>query len=260
MIAFVREVAPSLMRCELTHLARRVIDVPHARDQHARYVAELTALGCRIEWLPPLAECADGVFVEDTAVLLPEVAIITRPGVASRRREIESVEAALARHLKVRRIGAPARLEGGDVLRVGRTLYVGQAAGPRARTNAAGVAKLSELLQPFGYAVRPVAMRGCLHLKSACSFISPGTLLVNPVWVEAAALAPGAVITVDPQEPYGANTLTVGELTLVSAAYPRTQERLNAAGIATRALDVSELHKAEGALSCMSLLLEGQKG
>jgi dimethylargininase len=217
---------------------------------------ELAALGCRIEWLPPLAELPDGGFVEDTAVLLPEVAVIARPGVASRRGEIGSVAAALAGHLEVRRISAPARLEGGDVLRIGRMLYVGQARGRGGRTNAAGAAQLAEALRPFGYSVRPVAMFGCLHLKSACTFIPPRTLLVNPVWVEAAEFPTAAVVTVDPQEPYGANTLTVGELTLVSAAYPRTQERLNAAGIATRALDVSELHKAEGALTCMSLLLE----
>ena len=254
MIAFVREVAGSLARCELTHLARKPIDVPRARGQHARYVAELAAAGCRIEWLPPLPEHADGVFVEDTAVLVPEVAVITRPGVASRRPETESVAAALAGRVQVRRISAPGCLEGGDVLRIGRTLYVGQATG--GRSNPAGVAQLGEALEPFGYTVRSVALRGCLHLKSACTFLPPQTLLVNPAWVDPAAFGAGAVIAVDPQEPSGANTLTVAGLTLVSAAYPRTRERLDAAGIATRALDVSEVHKAEAALTCMSLLVE----
>lgn len=260
MIAFVREIAGTLAHCELTHLARKPIDVPRARGQHARYVVELTALGCRIEWLPPLPEHADGVFVEDTAVLVPEVAVVARPGVASRRGEVESVAAALASHLEVRRISAPGRLEGGDVLRIGRTLYVGQAAARGGRTNAAGVTQLAEALQPFGYTVRGVPMRGCLHLKSACTFIPPRTLLVNPVWVEAEALAAPTVVAVDPLEPYGANTLTVAGVTLVSAAYPRTRERLEASGIATRALEVSEVHKAEAALSCMSLLLEGATG
>ncbi len=258
MIAFVREVAGSLARCELTHLAREAIDVPRARQQHAQYIAELTSLGCRIEWLPPLAEHSDGVFVEDTAVLVPEVAVITRPGVASRRAETESVGAALVRRLEVWRIRVPACLEGGDVLRIGRTLYVGQADGHGGRTNAAGVVQLGEALQPFGYAVRSVALHGCLHLKSACTFIPPQTLLVNPAWVDPAAFTAAAVIAVDSREPYGANTLTVAGVTLVSAAYPRTRERLDAAGVVTRALDVSEVHKAEAALTCMSLLLEGR--
>lgn len=257
MIALVREVAGALARCELTHLARQPIDVPAARQQHARYVAQLASLGCRIEWLPPLPGHADGVFVEDTAVVVPEAAVITRPGAASRRGETESVAARLAPDLEVRHVGEPACLEGGDVLRIGRTLYVGRAEGRGGRTNAAGVAALREALQPFGYEVRAVALHGCLHLKSACTLIPPQTLLVNPAWVDPKELADAAVIAVDSQEPYGANTLTVAGCTLVSAAYPRTRERLDAAGIATRALEVSELHKAEAALTCMSLMLEG---
>jgi dimethylargininase len=260
MIAWVREVAPTLARCELTYLARAAIDVPRARQQHAQYVAELASLGCRIEWLPPLESQADGVFVEDIAVLLPEVAVITHPGIASRGGEVESVARTLAGHLEVRRISEPACLEGGDVLRIGRTLYVAQAEGHGGRTNAAGVAQLGEAVQPFGYAVRAVALHGCLHLKSACTFIPPRTLLCNPVWVDPGQFAVRALITVDAEEPYGANTLTVAGVTLVSTAYPRTQERVDAAGIKTRALNVSELHKAEAALTCMSLLLEAGEG
>ncbi len=251
MIAFVREVARSLARCELTFLARTPIDVPQAQRQHAHYVAELSALGCRIEWLPPLAEQPDGVFVEDAAVLVPEVAVVTRPGVASRRDEVESVAAALAQHVALRRVTDPACLEGGDVLRIGRTLYVGASG----RTNAAGVAQLGESLRPFGYAVREVALHGCLHLKSACTFIPPDVLLANPSWIDVSAFDVGVVIAVDPEEPFAANTLTLRGLTLVSSAYPRTQRTLEAAGILTRAVDVTELHKAEAALTCMSLLL-----
>ena len=252
MIAFVREVGQSLARCELTFLARTPIDVPQAQHQHAQYVAELSALGCRIEWLPPLPEQADGVFVEDAAVLVPEVAVVTRPGVASRRDEVESVAAALGRHVPLRRVTDPACLEGGDVLRIGRTLYVGASG----RTNPAGVAQLAEGLRPFGYAVREVALHDCLHLKSACTFIPPNVLLANPSWIDASAFDVGVVIAVDPDEPFAANTLTLRGLTLVSSACPRTQRTLEAAGILTRAVDVRELHKAEAALTCMSLLLE----
>src|ERR1700686_51009 len=252
MIAFVREVGQSLARCELPYLARAPIDVPQAQRQHAQYVAELSALGCRLEWLPPLAEHADAVFVEDAAVLVPEVAVITRPGAASRRDEVESVAAALARHVPLRRGSGPGGPEGGGVLRIGRTLYVGASG----RTNPVGVAQLTAALRPFGYAVREVALHDCLHLKSACTFIAPNVLLVNPSWIDPSAFDVGIVLAVDPDEPFAANTLTLRGLTLVSGAYPRTQRLLEAAGILTRAVDVRELHKAEAALTCMSLLLE----
>jgi len=251
MIAFVREVGRALARCELTHLERVAIDSALAVRQHQQYTAELQALGCRLEWLPPLPEHADGVFVEDTAVLVPEVAVITRPGAPSRRGEVASVAAALGRHLPLRRITEPATLEGGDVLRIGRTLYVGISG----RTNAAGVAQLAAVLEPLGYAVRAVSMRGCLHLKSACTFIAPDLLLVNPSWVDPAMFDVRAVVTVDEGEALAANTLSVGAVTLVSSAYPRTQRRLEAAGVAARAVDVSELHKAEAALTCLSVML-----
>jgi dimethylargininase len=251
-LAFVRAVSPRLAHCELTHLARAAIDPACAQRQHRAYTEALRKLSCRLEWLPPLPEHADGVFVEDTAVVVPEVAVVTRPGVDSRRGETPSVAAALTAHVQVRQLAAPACLEGGDVLRIGRTLYVGISG----RSNPQGVAQLTAALAPFGYAVQAVAMSGCLHLKSACSFIPPDRLLVNPAWVDPAAFGAPVQIAVDESEPYAANTLTVGGTTLVSAAYPLTRGRLEAAGVATRVLDVSELHKAEAALTCMSLLLE----
>lgn len=252
MIAFVREVARSLSQCELTYRQRATIDAARARRQHRLYTAELQALGCSVEWLAPLPGQADGVFVEDTAVLVPEAAVITRPGAVSRRAEVASVAAALARHVPVLQIGEPATLEGGDVLRIDRTLYVGASG----RTNAAGVAQLAAKLQPFGYRVRSVALQGCLHLKSACTFIPPDVLLVNPAWVDAAAFDVRVVIAVHEGEACAANTLTIGGVTLVSADFPLTRRRLESAGIVARAVEVSELHKAEAALTCMSLLLE----
>jgi dimethylargininase len=252
MLAFVREVSPALARCELTHLERGAIDAQRAGTEHRDYVGALASLGCRIEWLPPLPDHADGVFVEDTAVLVPEVAVVTRPGVDSRRGETASVAATLGAHLPVVRMSEPACLEGGDVLRIGRRLY----AGTSGRTNAAGVAQLAAALAPFGYSVTAVAMHGCLHLKSAVSFVPPDVLLVNPAWVDPAVFAAPRVIAVDETEPYGANVLAVAGTTLVSMAYPRTNERLARAGLTTWALEVGEVHKAEAALTCMSLLLE----
>lgn len=251
MLAFVREVSPMLARCELSYLARDPIDAARAVAQHRTYVDTLAALGCRIEWLESLPQHPDGVFVEDTAVVLPGIAVVTRPGVASRRGETASVAAALAPHRTVAHIREPGSLEGGDVLRVGRDLYVGTSG----RTNPEGIAQLGAHLGPHGYRVHALEMQGCLHLKSAVTFIPPDVVLVNPEWVRADAFGVSRVIAVDPAEPFGANTLTVGGTTLVSTLYPRTQARLEAAGVRTRALEVSELHKAEAALTCMSLIL-----
>jgi dimethylargininase len=239
------------VQCELTYLPRVAIDTALAARQHRRYADELQGLGCQLEWLPPLPEQPDGVFVEDTAVLIPELAVITRPGAQSRRAEVESVGATLERHLPLARIEAPATLEGGDVVRIGKCVYVGTSG----RTNAGGVAQLAAALAPLGYEVRAVATQGCLHLKSACTFIPPDLLLANPAWVDPERFGVHRVIAVEESEPFAANTLTIGGLTLVSADYPRTQRRLEAAGIATRALEISELHKAEAALTCLSLLL-----
>jgi dimethylargininase len=251
MLALVREVSPQLARCELTHLERVVIDAARAARQHRKYTLALQSLGCTLEWLPPLPECPDGVFVEDTAVVLAETSVLTRPGAGSRRAETASVARALGAHMRVSPIEEPGCLDGGDVLHIGRTLYVGASA----RTNAEGSEQLARLLAPHGYRLQVVGFERCLHLKSACSFIPPDVLLVNPSWVDPGRFGALRVITVDEREPYAANTLTLGTTTLVSAAYPETGRRLRLAGVRTQSLDVAELHKAEGALTCMSLLL-----
>ncbi|HVN43784.1 MAG TPA: N(G),N(G)-dimethylarginine dimethylaminohydrolase [Steroidobacteraceae bacterium] len=253
MLALVREVSPQLPRCELGHLERAPIDPVRAARQHREYTQALQTLGCSLEWLPPLPQHPDGVFVEDTAVVLPELAVITRPGAPSRRGETPSVARALERHRQVLSVTEPGCLDGGDVLHIGRTLFVGASA----RTNPAGIEQLSALLAPHGYRVRAVPLGGCLHLKSACSFIAPAALLVNASWVDPATFGELQTIPVDEDEPYAANTLTVGGTTLVSAAYPRTRRRLEAARISTQSVEVGELHKAEGGLTCMSLLIEG---
>lgn len=250
--AWVREVSPQLAQCELSYVAREPIDPSLAVGQHRAYVCVLQDLGCEVQWLAPLPGHPDGVFVEDTAVLVPETAVITRPGALSRRGETASIAAALERQLPIRRIDEPGCLEGGDVLRIGRALYVGASA----RTNPDGIAQLTAALAPSGYRIFSVPLSGCLHLKSACTFIPPHTLLVNPEWVEPALFGCDTVIHVADSEPYAANTLTLAGTTLVSTAYPRTRERLERAGVSTRAVAVSELHKAEAALTCLSLILD----
>jgi dimethylargininase len=251
-LAFVREVSPALASCELTHLERAAIDVSRARRQHAEYCDALRSLGCQLQRLQPLPEHADGVFVEDTAVVLPTLAIVTRPGVASRRGETSSVAEALAAHVPVARLTEAACLDGGDVLQIGRRFFVGSSG----RTNSQGIAELARALSPLDYSVQAVPVTGCLHLKSACSFIPPDILVVNPSWVNPSLFGSLRRVAVDESEPYAANTLTVAGTTLVSTAYPRTHDRMRAAAVVTRTLDVSELHKAEAALTCLSLLLD----
>jgi len=250
MIALVRRPAPTLDRCELTHLARVPIDVERASAQHQDYVRTLVELGAAIEWLPPLDAQPDGVFVEDTAVVLPELAVLTWPGVLSRQPEVASVAPALQRHRLLRRIEPPAHLDGGDVLVLGRRVLVGHSS----RTNAAGIEALRMALAEFGYEVEGLRLRGALHLKSVCT-VASAECLIATADIEHRWLTGLHRIAVDAAEPRAANTLTVGGSTLVSASYPRTAGRLREAGVRVRCVDVSELEKAESGLTCMSLII-----
>ncbi len=250
--AITRAVSRSLGDCELTWLQREPIDVEKAIAQHEAYERALAALGARVISLPALAEHPDAVFVEDPALVLDEVAVITAMGVASRRGERETLAAALEEFRPVIRMRDPARLEGGDVMRIGRDLYVGLSA----RTDADGVAQLAENLAPFGYQVQVVEMRDCLHLKSACSFIGDGTVLVNRAWLDITALREYRLIDVAPGEESGANALRVGGTVLMPDAFPATAARLRESEFRVKALDLSELLKAESGVTCSSLLFE----
>lgn len=250
-IALVRAPTAALTRCELTHLERVVIDLERARAQHQRYVEVLRDLGAEIVWLPSLQQHPDAVFVEDMAVVLAEVAVIGRSGAVSRRGEAASVAEVLSAQRPLRWIEPPASLDGGDVLRVGQSLWIGCSG----RTDADGVAALASAVCEFDYQVRAAPTTSCLHLKSACSFIPPDTVVANPQWIDRESFEGLRVIAVDAREPHAANTLTVAGTTLVSAAYPFTEEKLRRAGIRTLPVDISELHKAEAGLTCMSLIV-----
>ena len=254
-IALVREPSDALLRCELTHLDRVAIHLALARTQHERYVGALSKLGPTIEWLPPLPQHPDAVFVEDMAVILPEVAVITRSGAESRRGEAASVAETLRAYRPLRSINSPGCLDGGDVLRIGKTLFVGCSG----RTNPEGLAALENAVSEFGYRVQAVNAEDCVHLKSACSFIPPDIAVVNPNLVAEATFAGMRVIAVDPREPTAANTLTVGGVTLVHADGPFTEEKLHRVGVKTQSIDVSEMQKAEAGLTCMSLIVDGDE-
>lgn len=250
-IAFTRDVSPAITRCELTHVARSPIDVDVARAQHRAYEAVLTSIGCEVRRVTPAPEHPDAMFIEDTAVVLDEVAVITRPGAATRREEAVAVADALAPWRPLVRIESPATLDGGDVLAIDRVIYVGETG----RTNAEGIAQLRAALAPFDYAVRGVPVTGCLHLKTAVTAVDDATVLLNPSWVSAAAFDAYRVLAVDESEPMAANVLRVGEALVYGASFPRTLERLHSTGFFPHTVDASELAKAEGAVTCCSLVL-----
>lgn len=252
-IAFTREVSPIIARCELTHLARTPIDFETARAQHHAYEQLLAALGCDVRRVTSAPDHPDAVFIEDTAVVLDEIAVITRPGAESRRDETTAVEAVLAALRPITRIVAPATLDGGDVLTVGHSVYVGRTA----RTNDEGIAQLRVALAPQDYAVQGIDVTGCLHLKTAVTAVDDVTVLLNPEWVSRAAFARFRVIEVDPSEPMAANVLRIGPRLVYGASYPRTRARLEQLGYALHTVDVSELAKAEGAVTCGSLMVRG---
>lgn len=191
------------------------------------------------------------MFVEDTALVLEELAVITRPGAASRRPETESVAAALEPFRPLRRIGGPGTLDGGDVLHAGRSLFVGISG----RTTREGAEELARLVTPAGYQVRIVTVQGCLHLKSAVTEVGDATLLINPAWVDPADFAGFRLIPIDPDEAFAANALRIGELVIHATAFPRTTARLRAEGFEVREVEADELAKAEGGVTCCSLLV-----
>lgn len=250
-IALTRDVSPAIAHCELTHLARTTIDPEIARAQHAAYEGCLEHAGCLVHRLDASPEMPDSVFIEDMAVVVDELALIARPGAASRRAEIPAVADAVARYRPVRHIEAPATLDGGDVLCVGRSVFVGRSA----RTNLAGVEQALRILCPLGYDVRTMEVRGCLHLKSAVTAVAEDALLVNPAWLPNADLAGFDLIDVDPTEPFSANALRLPDRVLHATAFPRTRERLERRGVRVSSVDLSELAKAEGAVTCCSILI-----
>ena len=259
MLAFTRAVPASFAHCELTHLARVPIDAGRAAAQHGLYEAALRALGVEVVRLPETPDLPDSVFVEDAAVVLDELAVLTRPGAPSRRPEIPSVAQSLAPYRELRFIAAPGTLDGGDVLRIGKRIYVGLSG----RTNPAGIAQLAAFLEPFGYCVEGIALTGCLHLKSAITSIGAiddETIVLNPAWVDGSGFRAGKTVEVDPAEPMAANVLAIGNSVLVNASAPRTAERIVAAGYDVVAVDQSELAKAESGLTCCSLLLARAAG
>src|SRR5581483_9104535 len=210
MIAITREISPSIVRCELTHVARAPIDVELARRQHEEYERCLASAGCTIRRLPSDAAMPDSVFVEDVAVVFDELALVTR-----------------------------------------RRVFIGRSS----RTNDAGIAQARSILEPFGYQVAGIDLTGCLHLKSAVTAIDDCRLVVNADWVAVDVFEGFELVAVDASEPFAANVLRIGERLICAEAHPRTARRLERCGFAVSTVDMSETAKAEGGVTCCSLVL-----
>lgn len=255
MIAITRAVSRAIAHCELTYLSREPIDIPRARAQHEQYRAALRGLGLEVLSLPEQADLPDSVFVEDAAIVLDEVAVLTNPGADSRKPEVDSVAHALEPHRRLLRITPPATLDGGDVLTVGKRIFVGLTL----RSNAAAVEQLRTLLNPFDYVVLGVPVTNCLHLKTGVTQVAEKTLLINPDMVSKEYFPGYDFIEVDPSEPNAANALLVGETLIFPSAFPKTRARLNGLGRPIVTVDADELAKAEGGVTCCSLIFGTQK-
>jgi dimethylargininase len=250
--AITRAVSPGIVHCELTFVARQHIDLAKAEQQHAAYQRLLENFGARVISLPAEPQLPDSMFVEDPAIVLDELAIIFPLGTESRRPEAASISQALAKFRTIAHVELPGQVEGGDILRIGRRLF----AGLSRRTNLEGIQQLASITSPHGYEVISVAVTGCLHLKSAVTYIGRNTLLANRAWFDTEPLAGFEWIDVAPDESHAANALALGDTVIFPASFPRTRDRLEARGFHVTPIDISELQKAESGLTCSSLLFD----
>ena len=253
-IAVTRAVSPTIAECELTHLAREPIDVAKAVAEHSAYEKTLESLGATVVHAPPEPELPDAVFVEDAALVFDETAVMTRPGTATRRREVESMAAVLRIYRPLVEIQAPGTLDGGDVMIVGRRVYVGLSS----RTNRDGITQLDTHLSEWGYEVIPVPVTGCLHLKSAVTRVADSLLLINDRWVSPECFGSMGMVTVAPGEPDAANALLIGASVIYPTHHPATAERLHRAGVRVVPVPCGELAKAEGGVTCCSVVFEAE--
>jgi dimethylargininase len=252
LIAITRKVSPNIHLCELSHLERQPINYANAVKQHDEYEGALAKYGCKVFGLEAEPDLPDSVFVEDAAVVFDELAIITLPGANSRKPETESVAEALKPYRKLSFIQEPGTMDGGDVLRVGKQVFVGITP----RTNLEGIEQMRKILAPHGYSVNGVPVHGCLHLKSAVTQVAENTLLINPTWVDRGSFPGMEFLEVDPSESFGANALLIEGNVIYPSAYPKTCQRLIERGITLQNVDASELAKAEGGVTCCSLIFK----
>jgi dimethylargininase len=252
--AITRGVSPAMVNCELTFVARAPIDLAKALEQHRTYQQVLAKFGANVVSLPAEAVLADSMFVEDPAMVLDELALIFPLGTESRRPEAASLAKVLAKFRELKYVQLPGTAEGGDILRVERNLFVGLSK----RTNGEGTRQLQSIVREYGYTVTAVPVSGCLHLKSAVTFLGRNTLLANRKWFDASCMPGFEWLDVAPEEPHAANALAFGDTVILPASFPLTRTRIEARGFTVLPLDISELQKAESGLTCSSLLFDAK--
>jgi dimethylargininase len=241
-----------MQRGERTFVEELEVDYELALRQHAAYRAALRQCGVDVIVLDVNRTMPDCVFVEDTAIVLDELAVMMSPGAESRRGEPAGIEPVLRTFRDIRRVNRPATIDGGDVVAAGRTLYVGESP----RTNAAGIVALRETIAPFGYSVTSVPVRGCLHLKTACSALPDGRFLVNADWIDVSPLPQTLLVSVPNDEPWAGDVLVIGNRIVLSSAFPNTARLLDGQGFEPVPVSVSEFAKVEGGVTCLSLVFK----
>ncbi len=245
--------SPALQDCELTFVESERIDYEQAVLQHRNYCKMLERCGVRVIILEENSVLPDSVFVEDPVIVFDEVAVLTSMGVESRRKERATLKEFFSRHRRVEEINLPARIEGGDVLKIGKRVFVGESP----RTNIAGIRALEHIIAGYGYSVTPVKVSGCLHLKTGCTALDESTIIINPAWVDSSAFAEFKHINTLPGEPFGANVLRLSgngcDTLCMNEAFPQTIDLVGSGGYSLVTTDISEFVKAEAGLTCMSV-------
>jgi dimethylargininase len=242
--------SPRLQHGERTYVGVARVDYLLALEQHAAYCDALQACGVDVTTLDVNRNLPDCVFVEDTAIVLDELAVMMSMGAESRRGEPAGIERTLRSNRDIDRVNLPATIDGGDVVRSGRTLYVGESP----RTNSAGIAALRDVVRRYGYEVTGVPVLQCLHLKTACSALPDGRLLVNREWIDVAPLPISQLLDVPATEPWAGDVLVIGDHIIASDAFPETADLLERSGFGVRPVAVSEFAKVEGGVTCLSLV------
>ena len=252
LVAITHVPSPNMQRGERTFVDEVMVDYELALRQHSAYRSALQRCGAEVTVLDVNRTMPDCVFVEDTAIVLSELAVMMSPGAKSRRAEPAGIEPALRQYREISRVKRPATIDGGDVVVAGRSLYVGESP----RTNSEGIAALRETLAPFGYSVTGVPVRGCLHLKTACSSLPDGRFLVNADWIDVSPLPAARLVSVPSDEPWAGDVLVIGNQIILSDAFPRTARLLGGLGFDTVPVAVSEFAKVEGGVTCLSLVFQ----
>ena len=241
--------SPSLEQCELTFVNSEPIDIKKAEIEHEAYRKMLESCGANVITIDENIDLPDSVFVEDPIIVFDEIAVLTSMGVESRRKESATMEKTFAKYRDIKHIELPAQIEGGDVLKIGKRIFVGKSA----RTNSQGIRALREILTPYGYEVIAVKVSGCLHLKTGCTALDDKTLLMNPEWIDSKVFAGFRQIIVPKEEPFGANILKINETICMNASFPKTIELVKSLGYSVKSTDITEFVKAEAGLTCMSV-------